>query len=135
MEQKVSVIGGSFAPRITVEKVAEYRAIAEGVQDRETQAHMLDLCDMMDTWLQTPDIPMQSAGPFGQPIAKLPKDEIDRIWDTVPWPRECKLIGECFAELTDNAQKNAAHHLLWYAVELSNDRQPCTKDLLPANLQ
>ena len=135
MEQQVSVIGGSFAPRITADKVAEYRVIAETVTDREIQSHMVSLCEMMATWLQTPDVSMQSVGPFGQPIAKLPKEEIDRIWDTVPWPNECKMIGECFEKLTDTAQRNAAFHLLWYAVELANDRQPCTKDLLPADMQ
>jgi hypothetical protein len=62
-------------------------------------------------------------------IIPLEKEEIERIWDVVPWPKECDVIGECFDKLTGEL-RNAAFHLLWYARELAIDREPITNDKL-----
>lgn len=130
----VRMIGGSFAPRITPDKVAEYRNIANGVSDAQARGYMLDLCDMMDSWHQTPDFGGGAPNALRMPVTQLPEEEVQRIWDVVPWKEECDLMGKCFDRL-EGDQRNAAFHLLWYAVELTNDRQPCTKDLLPADMQ
>jgi hypothetical protein len=129
----VRMIGGSFAPRLTPEKVAEYRDTAQAVADAQARGYMLDLCNMMDLWHQTPDFGGGAPNALSMPVTPLPEEEVQRIWDVVPWKDECDLMGQCFDKL-EGDQRNAAFHLLWYAVELTNDRQPCTKDLLPADM-
>jgi hypothetical protein len=56
------------------------------------------------------------------------------LWDAVPWPRELKAMGEVFAEIPADRRelRDAAHHLLWHAVELAMDREPLTSDRVPA---
>lgn len=93
-------------------------------------------------------------------IIPLENAEIKRIWDAVPWVHECNAIQELFDQLptgvdgeelvaitlpdgstakrrqsivTDpkaKALRDAAFHLLWYAKELSVDREPITTDKL-----
>lgn len=126
---KKILIGGSFAPTIDEQKLAEYRTIASAVEDRQAAQYMTDLCDMVELFKQTPDSTESGVPhPVIGVIVPLAQEEIDRIWDAVPWPQECDVIGEVFETLTDPAQRNAAFHLLWYARELSVDREPLTKE-------
>ena len=142
-------IGGSFAPPITAEKLSEYRALAKGA-DARIQDAMLPLCEMVEVFQQTPDSSEPGhPHPVGRGvIVPLEEQEIKRIWDHVPWPDECELLGRLFETLPDGYEertidgarqvvlvdpgardlRNAAFHLLWYARELTQDREPITND-------
>lgn len=128
-------IGGSFAPPLNAAKLAEYRALAESASP-EVKDAMLGLCKMMAAWHQQP----VSALP-GKPhpataranIVLLEPPTIKELWEHVPWPKECNYMAELFEEIPNDTQKplrDAAFHLLWFAKELSIDREPLTADKL-----
>lgn len=129
--------GGSFAPPIDEAKLARYRALADGVGDAMIGGYMRDLCDMVALFRQTPDSTRPATPhPSGRgAIVPLEEDEIARIWNAVPWPRECDVMGEAFDRLDPQREKDtrdAAFHLLWFARELTQDREPITTDRLEA---
>lgn len=124
-------IGGSFAPPITDELLAEYCSLCEQCKDRKAQGYMRQLVVMLNKFNETPRSTIEGTPhPVGVGvIVPLEPDEIERIWDEVPWPEECDLMGKAFDVLKGDVRK-AAYHLLWYARELTADREPITNDLL-----
>lgn len=83
-------------------------------------------------------------------IVPLEEKEIERIWNHVPWDYECDALGTLFETLWTGMEermvngilqmvlvdphardlRNAAFHLLWFARELTRDREPLTNDML-----
>lgn len=129
--------GGSFAPPIDEAKLARYRALADGVGDPMIGGYMHDLCNMVERFRETPASSLSGKPhPSGRgTIVPLESDEVRRIDDVVPWSRECDVMGEAFDRLNpvrDKETRNAAFHLLWYARELTQDREPITTDRLEA---
>lgn len=129
--------GGSFAPPIDAQKLAHYRDLSMQVNDPPTMESMVELCDMVELFQQTP--PSTRPGkphPSGRGvITPLGEGEVDRIWDAVPWPDELDLMSARFEKLDPVSQRdirNAAFHLLWYGRELCLDREPITTDRLEA---
>lgn len=120
--------GGSFAPPIT--NLDAYRALASKTSDEIREA-MISLCDMVDLFNKTPKSKLNgSSHPSGKGVViPLESVEIKRIWDAVPWSSECDRMGVLFDSLTGDV-RNAAYHLLWYARELTMDREPITTDTL-----
>jgi len=125
-------IGGSFAPPLTPEKLEDYKVLAEECQDRKVDGYMADLIKMVELFRETPESKNGgSAHPSGRgAIVPLEDSEIERIWDAVPWPEECDVMGKAFDVLPPGDLRNAAYHLLWYARELASDREPITTDKL-----
>ncbi len=128
---KPIAFGGSFAPKLDTAKVAEYRALANtsGVHAPVKDA-MLALCTMVDTFHQTP-----ASTELGKPhqsqtgtIVPLAPAEIARIDQHVPWDHEIESLKGLFEKTPVSPLRDAAHHLLWYAVELAKDREPITTD-------
>ena len=124
--------GGSFAPPINGNKLEEYRELAEGCEDQKVCEGMTALINMLDTFFETP-----ASKNGGTPhatgvgmIVKLEQEEIDRIDSKVPWPEELATYAKWFETLPNGPLRNAAFHLLWYGVELTNDREPLTTDRL-----
>lgn len=117
----VRFLGGSFAPPITAEQVAEYRELAKSAELPVRDA-ITELATMVEVFLETPT----TDGP------NLPEAEVKRIWDYVPWDHECEALKPLFETLPTGPLRNAAFHLLWYAVELTQDREPATTDRYPA---
>lgn len=123
------LIGGCFAPELAPEKVSGYRQLSAGVEDKQIAQYMGDLCDMLDLFFQTPESTLGgSKHPIAGIVVPLEDAEIQRIWNKVPWPEECDLIGKAFDRLPSGDVRNAAYHLLWYARELAKDREPMTKE-------
>lgn len=122
--------GGSFAPPITPANLLAYRQFAAGTSDEIREA-MNELCDMVLIFNETPKSKLSSLPhPSGLGVVTpLEAAEITRIWDAVPWPSECDRMGVLFDSLTGDV-RNAAYHLLWYARELTMDREPITTDTL-----
>jgi hypothetical protein len=77
-------------------------------------------------------------------IIDLEDAEIARIWDAVPWPHEVDALqaelDKWFADETASKVapksltdlRNAAYHLVWYARELTLDREPLTAESVKA---
>ncbi len=135
-------IGGSFAPPLSPEKLVEYRRLAEDAPPQIREA-MGKLCDMMEA-LHAHDLPPLRAQreqgngtphPSGAPIVILPlsREIIDDLDPHVPWKEENEMYAALFEQIDPIEQRdlrNAAHHLLWFAIELFLDRHPLTADNL-----
>jgi hypothetical protein len=150
------MIGGSFAPPLTDEKLAEYELLAKECADRKAAGYMADLCKMVRVFRETPESTEKARKhPVAGLMVPLSEAEVKRIWDFVPWAEECDLMGAAFdklqaGECAENARllevarlsgadapslldtrtRDAAFHLLWFARELEKDREPCTNDKL-----
>ena len=133
MARTITRVGGSFAPPITADLLSEYRAAAESSGDQKVKDAVLQICDMVDLFQQTPA--SRNGGtphPSGRGmVVPLEEAEVERIWDAVPWDYECDAIQSLFDTLSaDSPLRNPAFHLLWYAKELTLDREPMTADKL-----
>ena len=141
----------SYAPPITEEQLQKYESLIDTAPVR-VQEYMRDLVAMLRLFWETEESKLppvsNKTGVFYTPLEEA---EISRIWDAVPYRDECDLIGKVFDtlpdgfvqkrdpedptalknEITDQAAfdlKCAANHLLWYAYELTADREPITQD-------
>lgn len=124
------LLGGSFAPPIDDAKLAAYEALVPS-DDRQVADSMTKLITMLRKFRETPE--SQLAGrphPVIGTIVPLEDAEVQRIWDVVPYREECDAIGLVFERLSVCEVRNAAFHLLWFAYELTADREPITKDKL-----
>lgn len=130
--------GGSFAPPLTADKLKDYRKLV-AKSSPEIKEAIEKLCVMAELFIQTP--PSKNGGkphPSGKGvIVPLETEEIKRIWDHVPWAYECDAFQSLFDTLPSGPKgspeydlRNAAFHLLWYAKELTSDREPLTNDRL-----
>lgn len=135
-------IGGSFAPPISAETLAAYRATILADAPDDLRDSLVDLCDLVALF--------QASGESGQPktphpagfghVQKLDDAEIARLWDACPWPWEAEALGKRADQLptmvnaegktADTPVRKAAFHLVWFAKELAADREPCTADKL-----
>jgi hypothetical protein len=150
-------VGGSFAPPLTADKLRQYRVVIERQAPDDLKKPLLGLCAMVEEFQTTPesDEPARPH-PVGMGfVQKLEPAEIERMWDLVPWPWEVEALrGRCNQlEPTDDDRDNsrrhaetkargermpdaerivtlldASRHLLWFAKELGEDREPCTCD-------
>jgi hypothetical protein len=129
-----------FAPTITREKLARYETLVEDAPARVAD-YMSQLIDMVKLFYETPTsshaprmIPVRLGTKHEEvPAVKLEDEEIERIWDAVPWMDELDVMGKQFDTLSaeneaDRELRNAAFHLLWYGRELTLDREPMTKE-------
>lgn len=123
--------GGSFAPPLTHESLVAYKLLSSACEDVKASGYMKNLIKMVEVFNETPA--SKEAGsphPSGLGIeVPLEADEVKRIWDCVPWSEECDVIGKAFDVLKGDTRR-AAYHLLWYARELTVDREPITTDKL-----
>lgn len=133
----VQRIGGSFAPPLTDELLAAYKAMIEALppqsQIRDAMARLLACCEK---WWELPDsIGTEArAHPSGLgTIVPLEAVHQKALWEHIPWPEELEHFGVLFDGIDPVAEKplrDAAHHLLWHAKELELDREPLTADKL-----
>lgn len=128
--------GGSFAPPLPASKLAAYEALATALPLGPARDGMLSLVAMKKKFDETgpsgraPTIHPATRTPIVTPLEEA---EVRRIWDHVPWPAECDMLGKVFDALdpvTQRDVRNAAFHLLWFARELTLDREPITNDKL-----
>jgi hypothetical protein len=64
-------------------------------------------------------------------VAPLERARVEELWDVTPWPRELQAMKPLFETLPPGELRDAAHHLLWHAIEIALDREPLTMDKLP----
>ena len=116
MNQTRKLIGGSFAPPLTVEKMTAYKSLAESCDDRKCKGYMNDLIKMVDVFFETPESCEKAVKhPAGVGMmVPLEEAEVERIWDCVPWSEECDLIGQALDVLDkEAARKNSDAITRW----------------------
>ena len=127
-----SEAGGSFAPPIDDAKLSAYKQLIDAL-DPKTPAggYARELVTMFETFQQTPPstLPGKKHPSGTGEIVPLEESEVARMWELVPWKEECDTMGKAFDALTGDV-RNACFHLLWYARELTLDREPITTDKL-----
>jgi len=131
--RRTQYVGGSFAPPITPKKLAEYRTIIADHGPDDLRDTLQDLCDLVALFGMTGESKQAKAPhPCGVGhVQLLDKGEIERIWDVCLWPWEVDALrGQCASIPADSPLRTPAYHLLWYAKELAEDREPCTCDKL-----
>ena len=137
--------GGCFAKPITPECLQRYKLVAATASPPIVKEWLEKLIVMYEVFQETPEsanpgVPHQSGTGT---IVPLEEAEIQRIWDHVPYKEELDMIQALFDKLPSGRNEHGAvidkraeelrevaFHLLWYAVELCLDRQPCTTDRL-----
>jgi hypothetical protein len=130
-------IGGSFAPPLTDELLAKYRAMAESLDPKsQVRDQMLKLLQCCSHWWELPE----STGENNRPhpsgagvIVDLDEHIKAKLWDDIPWASELTAMGDVFDGIdpvSDKELRNAAFHLLWHVKELDLDREPLTNDKL-----
>ena len=128
--------GGSFAPPLNDDLVANYKAMAEALPaDSQIRDAMLKLHTCCAQWWELPE----STG-GGKPHASgrgtiigLDEPIKKALWEAIPWRTELDAMAKLFDGIDAIKQKplrDAAHHLLWHANELDLDREPITSALL-----
>lgn len=147
---RFAIMGRSFAPPITPQKLAEYRALGESLPTGQVREVILLLCQMVEVFQQTPmskEPPVLAPGcPMRVVIGEnqkgqlvnvydipLEQKEVERIWDYVPWPSEIAMYRDLLKTVPPGPVYEALGYLIWYATELAKDREPMTQDrLVPA---
>jgi hypothetical protein len=93
---------------------------------------------MIEAFRETPeskreafDHPVGQLSETGRTPSVIPLEavEVERIKQHVPSDEDCNLISSVFRRLRGET-RNAAYHLLWFARELSQGREPITQDKL-----
>lgn len=129
-------VGGSFAPPIDEAKLAGYESLAVSAGGRVGE-EMAKLLKMTRAWWELPESTRPGTEHPSTPrAAVIPLEDahVKALWDLVPWPDELKLLSNgidsgVFDSLT-GPLRDAAFHLLWFAGELTLDREPITLDKL-----
>ncbi len=123
-----------MAPDITTTKLATYRELAATAEPSVKEV-MARLCDMVEHFRKTPEsklpgspVQFMNAGNKIAIAVPLEPDEILRIWDHVPYQDEIDVYGARFEKIPQSDLRDAAFHLLWFATELTKDREPMTRE-------
>lgn len=132
-------VGGSFAPPLDPEKLKSYREAAKDAPPQVAEA-METLARMADAYHARPRPRAGVKAPAGVPhpsgagvVRALPKEEVDRLFDAVPWREELDMYAKLFDAIDPAGRKglrDAAFHLLWLGYELVRDREPIFSDRL-----
>jgi hypothetical protein len=177
-------IGGSFAPEITDELLADYHAKVESIPHSLPQREVLEnLLACCEAWWELPESNGTSKTPHAVGIGtmvSLHPDVLEKLDPHIPWDHELEAYQKLIDAFPDGLSKtetveveknyldypvdekgrvigrpevktkkiqvpkvvdqeakdirNMANHLLWVAVELSNEREPLTADAVIGSL-
>lgn len=129
--------GGTFAPPLTDEKLAEYKAMIDALP---ADSQVKDVCGKLYActlqWWELPesvDTATRKHQSGRGVITELDADVQKKLWDAIPWDYELQVYAkvlEGISNETDKPLRDAAHHLLWHVCELNLDREPLTADKL-----
>lgn len=131
---KVSI--ACLAPPLTDEKLVEYRNLINGVAKGSELRSVLDeLYACVWSWWDAPlstekerivgtgtDL---TSGPDVR-LQLLDKATQDKLWEHVPWSYELDSMKPILELIGPKDIRDCAFHLLWFAIELCNDREPLT---------
>ncbi len=130
-----------LAPALSDEKIAAYHAIIAGLPVSPIKDAMASCLAAVKAWWALPESTRRGdryetthqgkAKSFD--VTPLESEHVKTLHDHVPWMYELeamKLIFEAIPNDTQKELRDAAHHLLWHAIELCNDHEPTTQDKL-----
>jgi hypothetical protein len=129
-------IGGTFAPPLSDELLANYKAMIDALPDSPVKEAMSTLHTCCAKWWELPEsdtAPQRHPTGAAIPVVALSADNARVLWDHIPWKEELEMLKGLFERInprTEQPLRNAAFHLLWHAIELENDREPLTADKL-----
>lgn len=135
-----------FAPPLTDALLAKYEALAAALPNSrgDVRDAMRECLAAVKFWW---DLPESKGLPDDQklkllhrgkearvPVTSLTPDLVEKLWDAVPWGYELDAMQALFDRIApaERDLRDACFHLLWHARELCNDREPLTRDKLPA---
>ncbi len=127
------------APPLTDPLLAKYRKLAEGLPagDRIRDG-MLTCLACVEAWWKLPESKakpaarMKTLGGSEADVVPLEDGHVKKLWDVTPWVDELDVLGKVFDGLPPGDLRNAAYHLLWYAMEITLDREPLSQDRFTA---
>lgn len=132
-----------FAPALTDEKLEHYKNLIDQLPESPLKTAMETCYKAVEKWWNLPESKGSSSDPdwvlvrHGKQktvkVTSLDKELIEELWDVVPWDYELQAMQPLFDAIDPVHQKelrDAAFHLLWFATELTLDREPLTKDRL-----
>lgn len=132
-----------FAPPLTDDMLAQYRALAEGLPDArgELRDALRECLAAVELWWQLPESERTDGPRFDirhqgaertYAVTPLEEEHRRKLYDLIPWPREIDGMQRTFDEIpvSEKAIRDAAFHLLWHVKELNLDREPLTADKL-----
>lgn len=125
-----------IADAITLDKLNVYRDLLKKALSPRLYEYAYKLLSMVERFLETPESsqPLQKIRvDLGTELAALPAkaldpEEYERMFDYVPWEDEIEMMSQAFEALPTGDVRNACFHLIWYARELTRDREPMTKE-------
>lgn len=138
--------GGSFAPPLSDDLLAKYRATIDGLDAGPVRDALDTLYKCCAQWWELPESSGDENGGrrahtsgMGT-IVPLDKKLAGDLYDAIPWTHELNAMGGyttdrgqyvpgLFDDLTGDVRA-AAFHLLWHVKELDLDREPITADQL-----
>lgn len=133
---KYKGVGGSFAPPLSDDLLASYRALIEAVPEKTRLREALDtLYRCAAAWWELPESTGGKAARHALlgSVVSLDEEIAAALWENIPWEDELGIIQAACDEIDANDQaplRNAAFHLLWHVKELNLDREPLTADKL-----
>lgn len=135
-----------LAPELTDEAIAYYEELALQAIPQVRDA-MLMLLSPVKAWWDLPVSTRKDSAKWAvshrTDIAKpretvlvevvpLEESHVKSLDGLIPWEHELEAIQNLFEKHLDPGSElsKAAHHLLWYCIELNNDREPLTQSSL-----
>ncbi len=133
-----------FAPPLTDEKIANYKLLINSQASSEVADAMVMCLKCVEAWWNLPESTRTDVKRWGilhkgqkSEFVETPleEDHIKKLWDVTPWDRELSTLSNStstglFDTLPYCDLKNAAFHLLWFAKEITRDREPLSVDKL-----
>lgn len=144
MKQRTQISGSfpvaCFGPPLTDTLLSTYTSLINSQPAGELRDALLSCYNCVMAWWNAPESTEKPTHwAFRDklvPEIPLSKELLKQLDSTTPWLRELDTLSNSAGTgLFDNLEgdlRNCAFHLLWYAKEISLDREPMSMDKLPA---
>lgn len=140
MEKELARVA-CLAPALTEEKLAKWQELINNLQmGSELRDALETLFKCVEAWWNAREstekhvVAATGAGFVSGPDVRLQKFDgelKDLLFETTPWMKELKLYDDLLESIHPESEKelrDAAFHMLWFAKEICNDREPLTLD-------
>lgn len=144
MESKTIPVG-CFAPPLSDKTLAEYKELIKEA-DGEIKDELEKLLTCVSAWWHLPEPKKTGREPrlallhrgeeMEVPIIPMDPAHVEKLDPVTPYMRELNTLSNeagtgLFDRLRAGPLRECAFHLLWFAKEITLDREPLTQDKLP----